>query len=233
MIRFLRAAVLALMLVPSTGTAQDFDAGLAAYEAGDFATALREWKPLAEQGNAVAQTNLGLMYANGQGVLQNYAEATKWTLLAAAQGDSDAQFNIGLTYYHGQGVPKDDAEAVKWFRLAAEQDHAMAQFNLGFVYDKGLGVPQDDAEALKWYRLAAQQGIAVAQSHLGAMYYQGRGVPQDFGTAYMWFSLGATNGNTNAAIVRDALGPELTPADLSEAQRRAQVCLASTYQGCD
>ena len=63
--------------------AQDFDKGLAAAQSGDFATALKEWRPLAEQGNAGAQHNLGVMYEGGQGVLQDNAEAVKWFRLAA------------------------------------------------------------------------------------------------------------------------------------------------------
>ena len=120
-IRSLRAATLVLVLATSMAAAQDYDAGLAAAQSGDFATALREWTPLAEQGNAKAQHNLGFMYSNGQGVPQDDAEAVKWYRLAAEQGDTEAQFNLGLMYRNGQGVPQDYAEAVKWYRLAAEQ----------------------------------------------------------------------------------------------------------------
>jgi TPR repeat protein len=79
--KHLYSLVLAIALLVggvSVATAQDFQKGLAAYQAGDFATALQEWKPLAEQGNATAQYNLALMYGNGRGVPQDYAEAVKW-----------------------------------------------------------------------------------------------------------------------------------------------------------
>ncbi len=111
--------------------AQDFDKGLAAYYTGDFSTALKEWRPLAEQGDALAQYNLGLMYRNGNGVIQDYAEAVKWFRLAAEQGFAKAQYNLGLMYQNGNGVVQDYAEAVRWYRLAAEQGHAKAQYNLG------------------------------------------------------------------------------------------------------
>ncbi len=75
----------------ATAWAADFDKGLAAARAGDFATALAEWKPLAEQGDAVAQFYLGVMYANGHGVSRNYIRAMKWSRKAANQGVADAQ----------------------------------------------------------------------------------------------------------------------------------------------
>jgi TPR repeat protein len=94
--------------------AQDFDKGLAAAQSGDFATALKEWRPLAEQGDADAQSNLGVMYYNGNGVPQDYAQAVKWYRKAAEQGHADAQSNLGVMYDKGEGVPQDYAQAVKW-----------------------------------------------------------------------------------------------------------------------
>ena len=101
--------------------AQDYDAGLKAAQAGDFQTALKEWKPLADQGHADAQHNLGWMYASGEGVPEDDAEAVRWYRLAADQGHAGAQHNLGLMYDNGEGVPEDDAEAVRWYRLAADQ----------------------------------------------------------------------------------------------------------------
>ena len=143
--------------------AQDLDAGLKAAQAGDFQTALKEWKPLADQGHADAQYNLGLMYANGYGVVEDDAEAVRWLRLAADQGHAYAQYNLGLKYANGEGVVEDDAEAVRWYRLAADQGHAGAQVFLGWMYANGEGVVEDDAEAVRWYRLAADQGHADAQ----------------------------------------------------------------------
>ena len=107
--------------------AQDYDAGLKAAQAGDFQTALKEWKPLADQGDAYAQYNLGLKYDNGEGVPEDDAEAAGWYRLAADQGHADAQLFLGLKYDNGEGVVEDDAEAVRWFRLAADQGLAIAQ----------------------------------------------------------------------------------------------------------
>ena len=100
--------------------------GVEAYEAGDYATALKEFKPLAEQGNVDVQYFLGGMFYEGDGVLKDYAEAVKWYLLSAEQGNADAQFNLGNMYVEGNGVLKDTTEAVKWLQLPAEQSNASA-----------------------------------------------------------------------------------------------------------
>jgi hypothetical protein len=136
----------------------DFQKGFAAYQSGDYATALSEWTPLAKQGDAPAQHNLGVMYENGQGVPQDYKIAVKWYRLAAEQGDAFAQSNLGLMYRQGQGVPQDDKTAVKWYRLAAEQGYASAQTNLGYMYGKGQGVVQDNVYAHMWWNIAASSG---------------------------------------------------------------------------
>jgi TPR repeat protein len=99
--------------------AQDFNKGLKAAQSGDFATALREWKPLAEQGNADAQYNLGQMYRKGDGVPQNYKTAVKWYRLAAKQGDASAQTNLGVMYGLGQGVIQDWVYAHMWGNVAS------------------------------------------------------------------------------------------------------------------
>jgi len=143
-----------------------FQKGWAAYQSGDYATALREWTPLAKQGDVDAQYNLGLIYDKGRGVPKNYKTAVKWYRLAAKQGNAFAQSNLGYMYEKGTGVPLDYKTAVKWYRLAAEQGFAVAQSNLGFMYHEGKGVPKNYKTAVKWYRLAAKQGYANAQSKL-------------------------------------------------------------------
>ncbi len=123
-----------------------FEDGYAAAERGDYATAYRLWKPLAEQGGADAQFNLGLMYMISQDVPQDHAEAARWYREAAKQGLAHAQFNLGMMYYKGQGVPQDHAKAARWYRKAAKQSLARAQSILGMMYYKGQGVPKDHAE---------------------------------------------------------------------------------------
>ena len=152
-----------LILSCTTAWAADFDKGVAAYEAGDFATALAEWKLLAEQGDASAQFNLALIYDNGEGVIEDDKEAVKWYRLAAEQGDASAQYNLGVSYDNGEGVIEDDKEAAKWFRLAAEQGDASAQYNLGNMYDNGEGVIQDNVYAHMWFNIAAASGHEKAR----------------------------------------------------------------------
>ena len=145
----------------------------------------------------------------------------------AEAGDTEAQYNLGLMYFNGWGVAQDDVEAVAWYRRAAEQGIAEAQYWLGFAYDYGSGVPQDDAEAVRWYRLAAEQGGVGAQNNLGLMYSEGEGVPQDNIEAHMWLNLAASRSTgqqrERTVAARDRVAERMTPADLSEAQRRAGV----------
>lgn len=156
MIRCTIAILVALGLCASaTSCWAGFDEGLRAYERGDYAMALCEWRPLAEQGSASVQFNLGLIYHHGEGVPQDYTQAMQWYRRAAEQGHAGGQTSLGLMYGKGQGVPQDDAQAMQWYRRAAEQGYASAQHNLGVMYSKGQGVPQDNAQAYFWYTLAA------------------------------------------------------------------------------
>ena len=113
------AAVIMVLSLAAPVLAEPFEDAVLAYNKGDYATALRLLRPLANQGNVSAQYNLGGMYAKGQGVPQDYAEAVKWYRLAANQGDADAQVNLGIMYHKGQGVPQDYVSAHMWFNLAA------------------------------------------------------------------------------------------------------------------
>ncbi len=113
-----RVAAFAVLLVVLAAPAwAGFDEGVAAHKRGDYATALRELRPLAEQGDAAAQYNLGVMYYGGYGVPQDYAEAVKWYRKAAEQGNAPAQYNLGVMYHTGQGVPQDYVQAHMWYNL--------------------------------------------------------------------------------------------------------------------
>ena len=186
------------LLLGSVGNSEsaDFQKGLTAYNSGDYATALREWEPLAKQEYASAQYNLGQMYNQGTGVLQDYKTA------------------------------------VKWYRLAAEQGNATAQHNLGFMYKNGQGVLRDYKTAVKWYKLSAKQGYADAQYNLGVMYVLGQGVLKDYVYAHMWGNIASSNGNENGGKVRDIAVKNMTPADISTAQKLARECIRKKYKGC-
>ena len=111
---------LLLLLGNGVSVAADFSKGLQAAQSGDFKASLFEWTPLAEQGNAMAQFNLGHMYANGYGVRENDKTAVKWFTKAAEQGLAEGQFNLGAMYDFGDGVPENDKTAVTWYTLAAD-----------------------------------------------------------------------------------------------------------------
>ncbi len=96
--------VLALSLVVTMSHAGDWEDAIAAYEKGEYKTAVKWYRKAAEQGFSSAQFNLGLMYDNGQGVPRNNKEAVKWYRKAAEQGFSEAQFNLGNMYSDGRGV---------------------------------------------------------------------------------------------------------------------------------
>ena len=159
---------------------------------------LQFWLKKAEQGDADAQYNLGVLYDNDQGVSPDYNEAAKWYRKAAEQGHEKAQYNLGVLYDLGRGVRQDCSEAAKWYRKAAKQGNASAQCDLGVLYFYGRGVSQDDNKAVKWCRKAAEQGDADAQCNLGVYYYFGRGVRQDYNEAAKWYRKAAEQGDADA-----------------------------------
>lgn len=158
----LLVAAALFVLQPAAAIAGAFEDGLAAAKKGDHKGAFALWLPVARQGDASAQLNLGLMHENGQGASKNYAKAAEWYHKAAAQGLARAQVRLGLMYNYGRGVPKDYAKATQWYRKAAVQGHARAQSSLGGSYGNGVGVTQDYVQAYMWLSLAAAQGLKAA-----------------------------------------------------------------------
>jgi TPR repeat protein len=114
-------ATVMLLAATISGHAASLASGNAAFARGDYVRAARVLMPLAERGNARAQSMLGFMYATGQGVPQSYDAASYWYRLAAEQGDVTAQYLLGLAYDKGQGVPLDEVAAYKWLNLAASR----------------------------------------------------------------------------------------------------------------
>ena len=223
--RLLKLLLVLLVCAAGPAVAGPFEDAAAARGSGDYATALRLLRPLADQGIADAQYYLGLMYDKGEGVPQNYAAAAAWYRKAADQGDevsSVAQLNLGSMYDKGEGVPQNYAVAAAWYRKAADQGNGTAQLNLGNKYFKGEGVSQNYAAAAAWYRKAADKGASDAQYNLGNMYFKGQGVPQDYGHAHMWFNLAAAQNNANAIKNRDIVAKQMTPVQIAEAQKLAR-----------
>lgn len=151
-----------LTLVAGCDSGSSIQDAMAAYQKGDYATAISLFQPLADDGDASAQVALGVMYDNGQGVTRDYIQAVKWYRLAAEQGNVDGEAALGTMYDNGHGVAQDDAEAVKWYRLAAKQGDAVAQYNLGVMYKNGRGAPPDNKRAYLWFNIAAAKGQTEA-----------------------------------------------------------------------
>jgi uncharacterized protein len=155
--KILVAGALLSLAVSGATTAGPLDKAQAAFERRDFATAMRLFRPFAEQGNAHAQFVLGYMYAEGHGVPKNGALAIAWGRKAAEQGDIGAQALLGGMYYFGDGVPRDYAQAYMWVGRAAERGDSFSQNILGAMYLFGDGVPQDYVQAHMWFNLSASR----------------------------------------------------------------------------
>ncbi len=207
--------------LPAPAVWAGFEEELADTGKADNTHNLRGLRARAEAGNADSQLNMGGLFFKGEGVAQDYAEATKWFLLAARQGHAQAQFNLGMMYATGQGVAQDHAEAAKWYRISALQGLAVAQLNLGVAYAIGQGVLQNESEAAKWTRLAAVQGEAQAQFNLGVMYANGQGVEQNFPESYRWAKLATAQGHETARALMNDLARQMTPDQVADADNDA------------
>jgi TPR repeat protein len=145
-----QSLLLTLALAAALPAFADFHAGLDAYQKGDFATAAKEWRPLADEGEPEAQFNLGLLYLDGHGVPQNPAEAVTWFRRAAEQDYTPAQHNLGAMYGKGEGVKRDYIQAYKWLNICA------AKGNAGCVTQRDLL-----AKKLKAAQIAEAQRLAT------------------------------------------------------------------------
>jgi TPR repeat protein len=215
---------LAVLLFASTAGA-GLKEGYAALSRKDYAAAIKEYRPLAERGNAEAQYRIGRMYEFGNGYPQDKAQGIAWLLKAAAQNHADAQQELGVVYALGDGVQQDDVQAVEWFRKAAVQGDATAQYNMGQMYAKGQGVPKDYAQAIDWWRKSAVQGNSDAQFKLGVVYTTGQGVAKDPVLALANATIAARDGEKDHIEYRDAIAKDLT----SE-QRRTALALADGWK---
>lgn len=191
---------------------------------------LTEMRRLAEQGDAVAQVNLGSAYYMGHGVPQNYKQALTWSLKAAEQGQAEAEFNLGIIYSSGNGVVKDLKQAVAWYRKAAEHGYGPAQTKVGAGYYLGQGVEQDYTQAVDWFRKGADQSDATAYLYLGNCYYKGQGVAVDYTSAALWFNraAGQAKATSQPDIEKQAVAAalvaenELKKLDASVASKQEQ-----------
>ena len=175
-------------------------------------------KRATNEGNAEAMFNLGLLYANGQGVTQDYVRAREWYEKAAEKGFPSAMGNLGVLYHNGQGVAQDYGKAREWYEKAAEKGFPRAMGNLGVLYHNDQGVAQDYAKAREWYEKAAANGNATAMLNLGQLYEEGWGVAQDYGKAREWYEKAADKGEPRAKAQLEQL-----PIRAADAGRYAEA----------
>jgi hypothetical protein len=174
-----------LLLGAAEASGADLQKGVEAYEAGDYAAALREFRPLAEQGHAHSQFVLGLMYAEGKGVAQDDAQAVAWYRKAAEQGHTVAQNNLAISLLDGIGTEKNPEEALRLLEAAVQSGlkGGFAETSIGWLYFTGEGapaIPKDFSKSFYWNNLGAWQGHAMAHSNIALHYFGGFGVEQNF-----------------------------------------------------
>ena len=220
------AVVLAAALVNQSATADELTDALIRYLVRDYARAIEMLTPLAEQGNAVAQVKLGIMYARGEGVPPDSVTALRWLASAAEQGQTEAQFELGVAHRDGLGTPVNGKLAMYWFQRAAEAGVAHACNAIGEMYLGHPDVPQDYAAALVWFLRGAQEDDADSLYNIGLRYLLGQGVAPDEIEAYSWFDLAAAAGlgdlRSKAVTLRQAISERLTPMEVARARTAAQ-----------
>jgi len=221
----LRTLLVLCVLLCSNAAVAGLKEGYEALARQDYATAIKEYRPLAERGDAEAQYRIGRLYEFGKGYPKDQAQGIAWIRKAAAQDHVDAQQELGFIYATGDGVKQDDVQAAAWFRKAATAGDAQAQYNLGLLYAKGAGVAKDYAQAIDWWRKAAVQGFADAQFKLGVVYHTGQGAAKDDVLALANATIAARGGDKENVDYRNEIAKALTPD-----QRRKALAMADDWK---
>ena len=181
----------------------------------------------AKAGDPVAQYDVGVLYARGSGLVQDFESAATWFHAAAAQGNVTAEYNLGVLYERGLGVPQSAGEAINWYRSAADQDYPGAQYNLALAYADGRGTDQDFAVAARWYQRAARQGLPAAMVNLAILYETGQGVDRSLIDAYAWYSAAGERGDGAAKDRAGELFRQFGDEDRARAEGLAATIAAA------
>jgi len=205
-------------------------ASLAGWGGGssDPSTALYWLHAAAEKGYAPALFDLGILYAGGCGVRQDYGEAFRFFQAAATSGDTAASVDLGYLYDRGLGVAQDHSAAARWYRQAAERGEPRAQYNLADHYLRGEGVLLDESLAFTWFQKAAVQGHTGARIMLGSLFAAGRGTVQDLQSAYLWIAAASLQGDPRGDATLKELAQQLSSGQLRAARLQAQVMVHRT-----
>ena len=162
-------------------------------------------RALAEQGNAVAQNELGEMIQYGMAGRADFTQANAWFEKAAMQGNATAQRNLGYLYKNGEGVARNTTQMLSWFTNAAMQNDARSAYELGNIYRFGVLVPKNFNAAARWYAVAAEHGSITGQGELASAYAVGDLLPQDHVKAWQWFLIFLAHDRREAVYSSDTL----------------------------
>ena len=215
-----RPAAAAAPITPSIA------AGTVAARNRNFALALANFKPLAEQGDADAERAMGQLLMQNCTGLQDKPAAVEWLNKAAAAGNIPAKNQLGSAYMTGNGVPLDDNKAFALFSQTAAAGNAIGEMELGYLYSAGRGVPQDKYQGLQWTVKAAEQGNATALGNIASAYMKGEILEKDIDRAAYFLAL--SNERANPAQRAELMGvsqqirQEVSASDLARAASRAQ-----------
>ena len=202
----------------------------------DFAAAHAIYLYLANQNDAKACYNLGLMYQDGDGVAKSLDEAVKWYTKSADLGYKEAQYTLGALVFQRQIRSISYSQAVTYYEQAAKQGHVKSQLNLGMLYFRGDVIAQDLPAAVQWLSLAASNNNSEAQGYMAQLYQQGAGVEQDTVKAAMWLML-ATQSEDKHFVNRHTkmlnyLLAQMTEEQKATATQMAVQCKNQQLKGC-
>jgi localization factor PodJL len=187
----------------------------AADSGADDLAAVRD---LAGSGDAAAEYELGLRYAEGRSVPRNLTLAAQWLEKAAKQNNAPAQYRLATLYEKGLGVAHDTAVALDWYQRAATAGNIRAMHNLAVLVAEGTDGKPDYDDAAIWFRKAAEFGVGDSQYNLAILYARGLGVQKDLQQSYIWFALAAAQGDEDAGKKRDEVATHLDPKQLADAK---------------
>ena len=228
-----RAFVFLLLAGLSSFSVAEVDRGVDAYEQGKHSVALRYWMPLARNGNALAENNLGVMYERGLGVTQDFQKARSWFEKAANQGLAEAKVNLGLLYFDGSGIPQDYEKAFSLFSSAAREQIPEALHMLGLQMYSGLGVPVDFQEAFQNFKDSAVLGYPESQYMLAYIYQAGDLGRERADLAYVWSKIAVDYADLEIARELNYLTTlRLDDDEQKQQASQAIACYTSDFQDC-
>ena len=183
---------------------------VADYNAGNFTSALAEFRKAAQRGSRLAEFNYAMMLLNGEGTPANVDEGKKWLRKAADANMSHAQYVYGKMYDDGEFVGRDPVEAHRWFLKAAQQGHVQAELALANQFLDGRGTERDNKQAFVWYKKAAEGGDMTAQYVTGSFYERGGdGVDKNLNVARAYYAAAAAQGDPAARLKYQELSTQL------------------------